>query len=409
MAIKKKLLWISMRAPYDLVRHAGGKTHNFYLKSFAKNELFDITLLTSCSDLERDIVKKECESCNVCPILMVNSTKGISKFMRKIVNIESLMNPYNRNACLTTNSLEISVKYHLNILKKYKYQPDVIFLEWTQINLLAPYIKKLFEKSYIIEIEEDVAFLGYQRQLKLHNTRYWDIKYNSLKNKELKALSIADLIVVNNIKDFKLLRDNKIYNNIFTWSPFYQKFELKRNFYKNKMKIIIYGAMYRPENYKSAIWFIENVEPLIANLDYELLIVGSNPPEELKKYESDHIHIKGFVDDLNELFSAATCMVAPLVLGAGIKVKVLEAFSAGIPVITNSIGIEGIPAENNKEYMHAESPLEYCEWLNRISNGSINLEKMSKMEIEFVNRKFNFEMDSEKLQEIIINMCEFVN
>ena len=115
----------------------------------------------------------------------------------------------------------------------------------------------------------------------------------------------------------------------------------------NNRDILFFGAMSRPENYLSAIWFIENVMPLLNDLDVRFVIVGSKPPEELKRFKSDRIVITGFVNDTLPYFESSMCLVAPLVLGAGIKVKILEAMSSGIPVLTNDIGIEGIEIEDN--------------------------------------------------------------
>ena len=66
------------------------------------------------------------------------------------------------------------------------------------------------------------------------------------------------------------------------------------------------------------------------------------------------------------ILAAAVCLVAPLKLGAGIKVKILEAMSAGIPVLTNEIGIEGIEAVNEKEYILCSSPDEYADSIRRL-------------------------------------------
>ncbi len=55
MVIKMKkgtLLWVSLRAPYDTVTHAGGKVHNYYIKQFQKSNYFDIRLLTFCRENE---------------------------------------------------------------------------------------------------------------------------------------------------------------------------------------------------------------------------------------------------------------------------------------------------------------------------------------------------------------------
>ena len=82
--------------------------------------------------------------------------------------------------------------------------------------------------------------------------------------------------------------------------------------------------MSRPENYLSAIWFIDNVMPLLKSDNYRFVILGSRPPEELKKRECTKIVITGFVESIVPYFEKSMCMVAPLVLGAGIKVKIIE-------------------------------------------------------------------------------------
>ena len=132
--------------------------------------------------------------------------------------------------------------------------------------------------------------------------------------------------------------------------------------------MLFYGAMARPENYKSAIWFIENVMPLLSDLDVRFVIVGARPDKSLLTYASDKVEITGFMDKVDPYFERCLCLVAPLVLGAGVKVKILEAMSSGIPVVTNHIGIEGIYAENGKHYIHCEAPEEYAECIHKLVN-----------------------------------------
>ena len=75
-------------------------------------------------------------------------------------------------------------------------------------------------------------------------------------------------------------------------------------------------------------------------------------------FKPDVITVTGFVKEISKYFEQSLCLVAPLVLGAGIKIKVLEAMSAGLPVLTNQIGIEGIPAQNGIHYYYCERPQE---------------------------------------------------
>ena len=108
--------------------------------------------------------------------------------------------------------------------------------------------------------------------------------------------------------------------------------------------------------------------PLLSDLDVRFVIVGARPDKSLLTYASDKVEITGFMDKVDPYFERCLCLVAPLVLGAGVKVKILEAMSSGIPVVTNHIGIEGIYAENGKHYIHCEAPEEYAECIHKLVN-----------------------------------------
>lgn len=74
--------------------------------------------------------------------------------------------------------------------------------------------------------------------------------------------------------------------------------------------------MSRPENYLSALWFINNVMPLLNDLNIRFIVLGSKPSDELKNIKSDKVIITGFVDNIEPYFESAMCLVAPLVLGS---------------------------------------------------------------------------------------------
>lgn len=97
------------------------------------------------------------------------------------------------------------------------------------------------------------------------------------------------------------------------------------------------------------------------------------------------------------------CMVAPLVLGAGIKVKIIEALSSGIPVLTNEIGIEGIHAETGRDYLLCRTPEEYAEAIQKAANGK--LDSIGENGRRFVSTEFNVEGSIENYKERIVNLC----
>lgn len=86
-----------------------------------------------------------------------------------------------------------------------------------------------------------------------------------------------------------------------------------------------------------------------------LRIVGRNPPVGLCDYPG--VVATGFVEDIIPYYQEAEIFVCPLLSGAGVKNKVLEALSVGLPIVTTSIGIDGIPhIQEGKHYLLADDP-----------------------------------------------------
>lgn len=365
--IKKNVLWISPYVPYDGVSHAGGKIENYYIKGLRKK--INVELISCFTTNEKH--KIDLDKYDIKATLSEISSKKTKVFIRKILNAESTLNPFNRYGGFLQNYLEMHLK---SAVKNYYLANkdkiiDVIIIEWTEAGLLLSYIKRFFPNSKVIMIEEDVAFLGMKRKVEYSKNIVQKlikkIKYKRLKKLELSFLQKVELVATNNGKDFNLLVDNGINRDkLFILSPYFDNY-IDIPYKRENNNIVFFGAMSRKENYLSAIWFINNVFPYLEDKNVNFIIIGGNPNPELLKYQSDRIKVLGFVEDVSYYLSSAMCLVAPLVLGAGIKIKILEALSAGIPVLTNKIGIEGISAVNQKDYFYCEKPGDY---LNVISN-----------------------------------------
>lgn len=407
MKSKKKLLWVSYLAPYDTVPHAGGKTHNFYVKGIQKIGDFDIHLITFAKTSE--LAKIDLSDYGIDYDLITHHYRGISHLFWASLKKLQFFNILDPNGGFVAPYVAYQLKKHLRKLKKSGYIPDIIILEWTQIGLYEKYIRRLFPNIPTLIIEVDVSFLSLWRKYEAENRIL--IKYlkksafNRLRSRELECLIDADTVIVNNRKDLILLQENGIFENVIELPPYFQSFLNCK--YTGRLKdIVFYGAMSRPENWRSAIWFIENVWPMLDTSELRFVIVGSNPPAELLKYSSDHIILTGFVEDISPYFQNSLCFVAPLVLGAGIKVKIIEAMSAGIPVLTNHIGIEGINAVNGEHYFHCEKPQEYVDIIQKLISGEINKEKVSNAAKEFIKEEYHYDKSLLELNRKLIDLCE---
>jgi glycosyltransferase involved in cell wall biosynthesis len=86
-----------------------------------------------------------------------------------------------------------------------------------------------------------------------------------------------------------------------------------------------------------------------------LVLVGADPPPDIRALNSEHIDVTGLVPDIEPYLARTACFVAPMTQGAGIKNKVLEAMAHGVPVVTTSIGADGIDATNGQEILVAST------------------------------------------------------
>lgn len=396
------VLYITPFLPYDYLPHAGGQTYNYYIKQLAKCDKLSITVACIASDsTPNDAGTYGIKVCTVQPKI---------RHFGKIVNLSFKYNPFHKYGNLKRNTEIDDIVMLLRRLKEEGYKPNVAILEWTQMLLGISRFNTVFPKAHFVASEHDVTYLRYYREIDGSNK--WNSKiirknsFENMKSRELKCLQLCDLIKTHNVKDKDLLVGDGIKNEII--SPlvaFFHNYENVRYDHQSR-NIIFYGAMSRPENYEAAIWFIDHVMPKLQDVSIRFVVIGGNPIHKLLEKGCKNVIITGYVDDISPYFQDALCMVAPLKLGAGIKVKVLEAMSAGIPVLTNDIGIEGIPAASEVNYMKCDSIEDYVDSIKiLISNKevAINLSNNSR---QLITENFNYAKSAEIYCDELIKLAE---
>lgn len=389
------VLYISNSLPYESVRHAGGKTFNYYVNNIVNSDNCKVKVIGLC---KKDELKKIDRQGNIelFPVitrgdLFTNIKRVLTDVYGKIFRMPKCDGSYYK------------YKYIFNQVNEISFSPDIIILEWTNMVLLCDYVRKIFPKAKILASEHDVNFLGLYRKYEITKTKKSLKYYKKEKNKELNALNSCDKVLVQNNKDKDLLVDNGIdEKSISVISPFYHDMSMiKRKNINNDL--LFWGAMYRSENYEAAIWFIKNVMPLLADINVRFIIAGNRPPNKLKELQSNNIVVTGFVEDETELFEHSLCFVSPLLTGAGIKVKIIEAMSSGIPVLTNNIGIEGIYAKKGLDYYHCESAEDYSRVIRKLIIEGENEESLISRK-SLIQNNYNLRLSADNYLKIFNEM-----
>lgn len=125
--------------------------------------------------------------------------------------------------------------------------------------------------------------------------------------------------------------------------------------------VVFTGSMDWMANIDGIEYFMDQVWPLVARArpDARFVVVGRNPPAALVERalaRKLNWTFTGFVDDVRPYVRAAHAYVIPLRVGGGTRIKVYEAMALGCPVVSTSIGVEGLPVERGHHYVEADAP-----------------------------------------------------
>ena len=186
--------------------------------------------------------------------------------------------------------------------------------------------------------------------------------------------------------------------------PFPAGLDITGQTYVRKKNTILFLASYkyRKVNVDAALYFYREVFPLIRKVvpDAQFIIAGYGPPEELRSLTAKDpgVLVPGFVENMDEIYKLATVFVAPILVGGGIIVKILDAMAAGTPVVTTTYGNEGIGALPGRDLLVADGPESFADAVVRVLSDRGLAEGMSQNSREFVRRNFTLEAAISKLE-----------
>ena len=135
--------------------------------------------------------------------------------------------------------------------------------------------------------------------------------------------------------------------------------------------LLTMGTLYYPPNADGIRWFLQEVFPLVRKKmpDITITIVGKNPPRDFVRLAEDPesgVIVTGFVEELDPYFARSTLMVIPVRAGGGMRVRILEAFARAMPVVTTTIGLEGIDAQPGQDVLVADTPSDFANCVLRL-------------------------------------------
>jgi len=136
--------------------------------------------------------------------------------------------------------------------------------------------------------------------------------------------------------------------------------------------MLFLGSFRHLPNEEALRWFVDQVLPRIRAKEprARLMVIGADPPPRHSlPGAGDALELIGFVEDVREPLARYSVFVCPILSGSGVRVKLLEAFAAGIPVVSTRLGAEGLANEDGKICALADEPGQFADRvLNLLEN-----------------------------------------
>lgn len=284
-------------------------------------------------------------------------------------------------------------------------------LEDVQLNKLYDYVilqgsyvlsikrnKTLNYKNIILRMNNDESV--YFKELCKSEKKYWKKLYYYIESHKFKIL---DSLLVKEIPNiFFVSYDEMIkYKNRYSkinayFMPTAVEMNMKKQRLNNK-NVLFIGSLFMVNNREAIIFYIKNIHPLLLNIKgYTFTIAGNSKGEGIEwikqissKY--NNINIIDSPETLDNIYANASVFVNPMLHGAGVKLKTINAIVNGLPVVSTIIGNQGTGLKHESHIYVTDNVKEYAEYIRILLNNNIKRDMMVKNSQEFINLYYNQE------------------
>jgi glycosyltransferase involved in cell wall biosynthesis len=172
----------------------------------------------------------------------------------------------------------------------------------------------------------------------------------------------------------------------------------------SKREILFLGSLNYSANIDSLTHLVDDILPLIRTPDAELIVVGSKPGPRvwaLGHRRGFPIRIVGEVTEVAPHLDAARLLVVPLREGAGTRLKILEALAYGVPVVSTTIGCEGLGLQSGREIIIADAPTQFAHAIDRVLEDDALCERLALAGRSAVEARFDWTEIGETVDRIL--------
>ena len=230
---------------------------------------------------------------------------------------------------------------------------------------------------------------------------FYDREYRKFKKEELAICGRKDAMFVTSE------RDREIFDQDLPHVP---KFVVPNGvdtgfFHPSDQKpepfdLVFTGMMGYVPNYDGIHYFLDEIFPIVLDKipEARIFVVGMNPPKSIQERATDNVIVTGFVDDVRPYVHRSSVYVVPLRMGSGTRLKVLEALSMKKPVVTTSIGCEGIDVIDGQTALIRDDAQDFAEAVVTLIKNQPLRQKLIDNGYQLIKEKYDWQVIGDHIE-----------
>ncbi len=286
----------------------------------------------------------------------------------------------------------------VEFMKEYGKHIHLAILSRPHIAINYIYAVQNYSNARIVYDTVDLCFLREERKAKVdaltagRDAKRTELLLTYLSQRTLVVSSVEEKI----LGEMGFADKVSILPNVHAPEPAHNTFE-------NRHGLMFIGGFMHQPNEDGVVWFVEKILPLVHKEipEVKFYVVGSHPSEAVKALASPDIVVTGYVEDVSPYFEGTRVFVSPLRYGAGIKGKIGQSMSYGLPVVTTSIGAEGMGLVDGQNCLICDDEEEFARRVVEVYNDRELWMRLSQNGTEHVMRCFSPEAVKAQLQAVL--------
>ncbi|MHA6513099.1 glycosyltransferase [Tessaracoccus sp. Z1128] len=339
------IVFLSPAIPYPGIEHAGGQ----YIRRL--HEALDGRSATCWMAMDRPSLRHSLQQPGVADdVVLLGNSDAPAKWRRTAYRladqIEARLSRIDSQPIPLAPALDLLT--HPAVRRRVR-EARILDIQWANYTKLAPLARLINPRARIHFTFHDVMSQKCDRSAAaapdaLRRAK-WRLAAFLARRWERRAVRLADLCIVFSGKDQTLL-DPRDTGNVVVVNPPLAEGEVPAHAPNDDARVLFVGFMARKVNVDGLLWFLDSVWPqVLARCPRATLRVAGgamDPAAQERVADYPGVILLGFVPDLTDEYRAASAVLVPLLEGAGVKFKTIDSLLQGVPVVTTTVGAEGI-------------------------------------------------------------------